>query len=1062
MSADRDLLVQRLHTDLVGPLQDTEVLNGEYPGDVYLTGILWPSRELMSAEEDDRLDAAGPGGGSEDATEGEAEQVPLTDLRRPCTAGLSFAVTAEDEPRIQVTLEFALYQLQTGVSDDAGHSAAASTGQWVRRPYRIRKSLRVTPSDEGRQPIEEAEFPGGISLYVRSVAADGCWVVTVVVVNGMSPSERDRSSIERVTMFQVSLQIHPDAGTRLVAKPQVGKPRDDDEERSASLLYRHCRTFAVGHTCSARWEAEPEADEAQSVATTWLPQFEVPRVSPMAHKVFEQLTRRASLYLEAEWLATADPTRLREALELVVTCYSDWIEMQAAQVAGLEPTLQPAAVENLAKCRDVRDRIRRGAAEVLDNPSLLESFRLANMAIARQHSWDPERARSRFRWWPFQLAFILLAGPSACNRGNGDREVMDLLWFPTGGGKTEAYLGIIAMTAFYRRLARPDPDEGAGVAAIMRYTLRLLTTQQFVRASALILSCESLRRGVGLDAQRANRLGRRPFSIGLWLGGDATPNHFKDAQRALQSGDGPTPRQLLQCPCCRSDLQWRANRDLERIDVRCINRRCNLAAADDLLPVWTVDSDIYSEHPTLLIGTVDKFAQLPRRDQIGQLFAFGTNNGPDLIIQDELHLISGPLGTIAALYEMALDWLWSNGEVGPKVIGSTATIRRAPEQARSLFDRRTEQFPPAGIDHVDTGFAVRDKDSSGRLYVGVTTAGRSAKFTLQAVAGCLLQAVKGVIADPARQDPYSTLVSYFNSLRELGGALVLMQDDVHDSIRLYSERHGEMPPRAAANIEELTSRRTQGEVLEMLDKLAIRCDEEGAVDAVLATSMLSVGVDIRRLGLMLVNGQPKMRSEYIQATSRVGRDKAPGLVVAVLNNAKARDRSHYESFPSWHQSLYREVEVTSVTPFAPRARDRALPAVLAAMVRHGVDPLRASPRGMQMTDSQVTAIVQEIERRAHSVDETELHVGEEVLGYLHLWETRRPGQYWNDFAPRQSLLQSAERFATMRAVDQDPGAAWPALNNMRSVEPSVRFRLTERLKEGGPTRSPRRRGGNGQ
>jgi hypothetical protein len=317
---------------------------------------------------------------------------------------------------------------------------------------------------------------------------------------------------------------------------------------------------------------------------------------------------------------------------------------------------------------------------------------------------------------------------------------------------------------------------------------------------------------------------------------------------------------------------------------------------------------------------------------------------------------------------------------------------------------------------------------------------------LQAVAGCLLQAAYGEIADAVRRDPYGTLVTYFNSLRELGGALVLMQDDVADAIRLYSSRHGEVQ-RDLRSIEELTSRRTQEEVRDMLGKLSTKITDYGAVDVVLATNMVSVGVDVPRLGLMLVNGQPKMRSEYIQATSRIGRDKAAGLVVVLLNNAKARDRSHYESFPVWHQSLYRDVEATSVTPFASRARDRALRGVLTAMVRHSDASMHASPAGFSASARSTQAVVDEILARAQTVDGTETHISQELERDLATWEARRPRQYWNDFRPSESLLQSAERAAALKALGQGTGEAWPTPNNMRSVEPTVRFRLAERLRE---------------
>jgi ATP-dependent helicase YprA (DUF1998 family) len=272
-----------------------------------------------------------------------------------------------------------------------------------------------------------------------------------------------------------------------------------------------------------------------------------------------------------------------------------------------------------------------------------------------------------------------------------------------------------------------------------------------------------------------------------------------------------------------------------------------------------------------------------------------------------------------------------------------------------------------------------------------------------------------------------------------------MQDDVGDSIKLFSGRHNESL-RSAGNIEELTSRRTQEEVRDMLDKLATKATQDGCVDVVLATNMVSVGVDVPRLGLMLVNGQPKTRSEYIQATSRVGRDKAPGLVVTLLNNAKPRDRSHYETFPIWHQSLYRDVEATSVTPFASRARDRAMHAALTAMIRHGIDAMLDSPQMSEEKLNAAATVVNEIVARASSVDPSETRIRRELEHRLNDWEARQPRNYWNDRQPKQSLLQSAERAAAQRTLGRGIGDAWPTMNNMRSVEPAVRFRLAERLR----------------
>ena len=513
-----------------------------------------------------------------------------------------------------------------------------------------------------------------------------------------------------------------------------------------------------------------------------------------------------------------------------------------------------------------------GAARIAGDAAMSRAFRLANLAMDLQHGWDPEKSkRGPLEWRPFQLGFILLAAASVADREHPERGIMDLLWFPTGGGKTEAYLALIAFLAFYRRLsAGDDPDAGDGVAAIMRYTLRLLTTQQFVRAASVLLACEAIRRGRIREAGSSRReLGDTPFSIGLWVGGDAVPNRVSDAAAALGGApDQPTPKQLVQCPACRETLTWRHNEQADAIHVQCENEACLLFDPEVPLPVWTVDEDVYRTRPTLLIGTIDKFAQIVRRKEISGLFGLNAGTPPDLILQDELHLISGPLGTVAGLYEAAIDRMFSSGGARPKSSGPRRRYGAHPNRwplcstAIQHSSRRpvsTRTIPPL---QSWTGMrpAASIRASPRRTVGKIHPPGRATS---------VLQSAFGGTAEDSARDPYWTLVSYFNSLRELGGALVLMQDDVNDGLALLAQRRNETV-RHPEFIEELTSRRTQAEVRDMLDRLAIRADAQGALDVVLATNMLSVGVEYSRLGLMLVNGQPKGIAEYIQATSRVG------------------------------------------------------------------------------------------------------------------------------------------------------------------------------------------------
>jgi hypothetical protein len=485
--------------------------------------------------------------------------------------------------------------------------------------------------------------------------------------------------------------------------------------------------------------------------------------------------------------------------------------------------------------------------------------------------------------------------------------------------------------------------------------------------------------------------------------------------------------------------------------VRCEAADCELGRVVPLLPVYTVDDDIYRERPSLLIGTADKFTQIVRSADTTHIFNLGTGAPPDLIIQDELHLISGPLGTLAALYETAIDLICSRGGTRPKLIGSTATIRRAPEQVRALFNRSVAQFPPPGLNANDSCFAVIPEDARDRRYVAVTTAGRSAKFSLQAVYASLLQGSIS-ISDVDKRDGYHTLVGYFNALRELGGALVLVQDDVDSTVELIAKRRGEAK-RDVREIVELTSRVSQREIREILERLELQLDEDGSVDTVLATNMLSVGVDVGRLALMVVLGQPKAISEYIQATSRVGREANSGLVVSVLNNAKTRDRSRYETFRGWHMALYRGVEPTSVTPFASRARDRALHATMVAIARHLVPDLQGRPNFTPAAVDELRSLVEEIVKRSVDIDPEETAATRaELSDLLDEWQSRDSGlsAYWNDFRPRESLMISAEAAAAKQMV-RAPGNPWPTLNSLRSVEAGTPFRLVEGLKAGGGT-----------
>lgn len=1056
----RDLIVQRLQEDLMGPSRGPHEIIDERPTDRYLTGILYPQRMACGAEHDDTL---GSGDGADTDTSA-SDQVAMMRMVRPASAGLSFAV-AGAKPVLRFTISCATYAVVsdtgkpspdppnpvpnppqshlTAIADSSSgqttHARAFANKalhQWQRVDHNL--SLEIDAQAVARCDLGLHGL-AGLELAIKCTPRDKEWLVTAVLVNRKIVGDGEpRLASDAKSFFQVGLAVGPVGGAKILSRP-VRRAALDDDGRSGALLYRTALEFAVGHTCSANWEAAADGASAAKVSTTWFPAAEVQATSSAGGAMFVQLKNGVHGGCFDAGVLAAESTDLAQVLQRIPEAYESWILNQEQRIATLPAALQSQAGRHMQGCRSCLNRMLSGIRHLAADENACTAFQLANRAMALQYFWT---RKEQLQWRPFQIAFLLLAIESVSSREHVDRDVMDLLWFPTGGGKTEAYLALVAFCLIVRRLRHPHaPERGAGTAAIMRYTMRLLTTQQFQRATSLILACEHLRRK---DDTLRKRLGDTPFSIGLWVGKEAVANTVRDALTALEENKPNRPDQVTHCPACGKLLRWGPGAARAYIKVECTTNGCVLAGE---LPVWTVDEDIYKRLPSLIIGTIDKFAQLPRKLEAGRMFGLGTQyDAPDLVLQDELHLISGPLGTLAGLYEAAIDELCARPGVRPKVIGSTATIRRASEQILALFNRSAQLFPPPGLDATDSCFAVEDPVTPARRYAAVTTAGRSAKFTLQAVSASLLQSASQLAGHSSSADGYWTLVEYFNALRELGGALVLMQDDVLASINMFAERRSEQP-RAVELVHELTSRLAQSELRDRLADLERTSESGEATDVLLATNMLSVGIDIPRLGLMVMNGQPKATAEYIQATSRVGRGGAPGLVVAIYNNAKARDRSRFETFRTWHETLYREVEATSVTPFSSRSRDRGLHAALVIVARHLIPDLQETPV-LGNSEAAVLELAERLISRVGAVEPEEVATTRAQFGELvEMWASRTNlKKYHNDWEPVSALMISAEHAATRRAARRELGEAWPTPSSLRTVEPGVRVALIERLK----------------
>jgi len=721
------------------------------------------------------------------------------------------------------------------------------------------------------------------------------------------------------------------------------------------------------------------------------------------------------------------------SLRHIETAYRVWIKAEEAKLTLPGEKLaghEEAARHAVKNCGRALERIKAGIDLIETSPLAEEAFRFANRAMWQQriHSTFARKVRKKEMtvedgvatldvaqnrsWRLFQMAFVLLNLPSLTDLHHADRShetdaVADLLWFATGGGKTEAYLGLTAYTLALRRLQGEIEGRRGdhGIAVLMRYTLRLLTLQQFQRAAALLCACEIIRRG------DVGKWSETPFRLGLWVGNKTTPNTLAAAANSLRQrnvGGRPsstgTPHQITSCPWCGSEIKeqhlrvYEAPSDIGRCVTYCGDNigRCEFTernAPKEGLPVMVVDEEIYRRPPSLLIATVDKFAQMPWKGETQMLFgkvsevcdrhgflspevedgkSHPARNGlpsvknrphgflrpPDLIIQDELHLISGPLGSMVGLYEAAVDelcsWEVDGKKVRPKVVASTATIRRAPDQVQKLFVRKLEVFPPQGTSIRDSFFAIQrptGPNFPGRRYLGISAFGR--RYPVAMIRSYVAHmAAAQVLFDKYDKlaDPWMTLAGYFNSIRELAGTRRLVEDDIRARLRDADQRG--LAKRRVRALEELTSRKSGTDIPKILERLeatfdkaleAQRAAERKAkkqttsavpYDVVLATNMISVGVDIERLGLMLVAGQPKNTSEYIQATSRVGRSNdGPGLVCTIFNWARPRDLSHYERFEHYHETFYKHVEALSVTPFSARALDRGLSGVMVGLMR---------------------------------------------------------------------------------------------------------------------------------
>lgn len=1051
----QQIVLDHLRSAYVGPDGGEHEVILNLPNRQYAVGMLFP-RDAAPTPDDGTVDLTSDDADVDGMTayDGEVEEngaaVPIAEDWRPSSAAISFVT---DGDAIVCDVAGATYSVVEGDGPPS----------WRRVPFvitglELTSERRVHEQTVGEVPLEIG------SRWRRFADAQLVTVHLRVLAAATGDDRLDAASM----VYQVALSVSPDQdGT--IREYDTRRAFDvDDESAEIRLRFRNRKVFAVGHGMAADWTiSDGRCTEVRLVP---VPHFVVPDVETTGFT--EGTAEDAALRLDHLSTLDVGPAAVLASLEAFVGAFGTWVARQDPRVAefGVD---REVAERIVGRSHVALERMERSvqllAAE--ESGKLRTSFALAMAAMRlqmRQASINRGAEAAEPKWRPFQLGFLLVSLASTVDDTHDERELVDLIWFPTGGGKTEAYLGLAAIEIFRRRLT--DGPAGGGTAVLTRYTLRLLTSQQFQRAASLVCAMELLRRADRIGDPRAR--GMAPFSIGLWVGNEVTPGTRRDAKVALERlhkaarPEEANQFQVESCPWCATPVlpAVRSSRPHEYgirmigrdVVIHCVNPSCEFT---DELPVCVVDEMLYEAPPTVLLATVDKFARLQFRPEAGRLLGLNTAfRQPSMIIQDELHLLSGPLGTTVAVFDTVIQMLLAAGGSTPKIVASTATIRASDVQVQGLYGRPVALYPPSGLDDDQTFFSRPVTTGEGRLYLGLMPQALSQMSATVSASAPLIEIPEILRKAPSSGtslDAYWTVVMYHNSLRELGRTGTLVVDDVNARLEPRADRLGhELRSVRAGRVLELTSRRGPEELPKDLRELRRSADaSDEAVDVVLSSNMLSVGIDIPRLALMLMVGQPKTTSEYIQATSRVGRGDVRGVVTTLFRSNRARDRSHFETFRGYHEALYRSVEPTSVTPWSLASRERSLAGALVVLVRH-LGPGLAdndSAKELDLDDpahrSSVDALVDrflELVNRAEAVEAPDTR--ERVGVLLREWDRRA-----RDARTAGEALVYDRTKADDKALFRRFGQAaegWLVADSMRSVEPNVAVDVREPFEEG--------------
>lgn len=961
---------------MIGPAGTSDTLQGIAPLERYPCGKLYPvvndSEGIdPAAEADDEEEYALFG--EEDNTGGTIEEVVRP--RRyvaPSAVGFSFFARGDD---IKFHVRFTAVRYdQIGERNARGQFSALK----FERIALGGDEDAITFTASNRVDVlrdEQGEYLAGLDVQWRPYAEG--WIITVSLFNKQVWSDNDDWD-ERAsrTLFEVGLSCFIDQGT-VGDYPRVEYSLLNDEEQEIELQYKHRKIYAIGHGAAVDWREKD--GQVHEILADFMPVVEVPKVTA-------DVAGENNKILQMAYLATCQESTAEvvKGLEQFVEHYAEWVSGQQAMITDLKAHEAESAKRITHRMAEALKRMRKGVNLIATDPIVALAFSVANRAMFDQMRQtdvvkNSPRPDASYAWRPFQLAFLLTVMESTINGDDEFRDVVDLIWFPTGGGKTEAYLGLIAFLIVWRR--HTHASSGGGTVVLMRYTLRLLTSQQYLRAARLICA---------LDIIRAQNpvLGAEPITIGMWVGAATSPNTFSAASEQvdkIRAGNQDAARSLVLdgCPWCGQAFEGADHYIAKHNEFRfcCSNSDCHFGSSETgIVPCNVVDEALYNEPPTLLVATIDKFARLAWEERAEAFLGGSQMRPPELIIQDELHLIAGALGSVAGVYESALYTVLQQRGCFPKYVASTATIRMAEQQVKRIYGAELAVFPPPGLNCDNSYFAktVSLEEQPGRLYIGYFAPALDQQHCMAPIAAALLAGPEAVFG-PGVQDRQDLLeawwsqVVYHGSLKGVGNSHNAFNIDVRDIFNRLKDEvkgRGNNVDRALPKLAQLTSVSSAEKNAQTFSALESSRGEQDCLDVVLATNMVSVGLDVSRLALMLINGQPLTTAEYIQASSRVGRSSVPGIVCINYYRSSARNLSHFENFRPYHESFYRFVEPSSVTPYTYQARLRALHAALVISVRHSYRPLLANDRAAKFDPENpaIAKVIQDLKTRCAMAD----------------------------------------------------------------------------------------------